>query len=95
MAMVELATAACGRCRQICLSRTAARQRLSLAYLEQFFARMRRAGLVRSTRWPGDLSTALSGQIRLSLQGVALAVVLANRVAGRAASITAAAQPGG
>jgi len=57
MAMVELAdreaATARGRCRPIYLAEIAARQRLSLAYLEQLFARMRRAGLVRSARGPG------------------------------------------
>jgi len=57
MAMAELAareaSAAGGCCRPVCLSEIAACQRLSLAYLEQLFARLRRAGLVRSARGPG------------------------------------------
>lgn len=57
MAMAELAareaSAAEGCCRPVCLSEIAARQRLSLPYLEQLFARLRRAGLVRSARGPG------------------------------------------
>lgn len=55
MAMVDLATqqtlgCACG---PICLAEIAARQQLSLSYLEQLFGRLRRAGLVDSARGPG------------------------------------------
>jgi len=39
--------------RAVCLSDIAARQEISLAYLEQLFARLRRAGLVTSVRGPG------------------------------------------
>jgi Rrf2 family iron-sulfur cluster assembly transcriptional regulator len=39
--------------RAVCLSDIAARQEISLAYLEQLFARLRRAGLVKSVRGPG------------------------------------------
>ncbi len=57
MAMAELASreasASGGCCRPVCLSDIAACQRLSLPYLEQLFARLRRAGLVRSARGPG------------------------------------------
>lgn len=37
----------------VCLGDIAARQGLSLPYLEQLFTRLRRAGLVASTRGPG------------------------------------------
>lgn len=37
----------------IALSAIGARQRVSLSYLELLFARLRRHGLVRSTRGPG------------------------------------------
>jgi Rrf2 family iron-sulfur cluster assembly transcriptional regulator len=57
IAMAELAAreASAGRgcCRPVCLSDIAACQRLSLPYLEQLFARLRRAGLVLSARGPG------------------------------------------
>jgi Rrf2 family transcriptional regulator, iron-sulfur cluster assembly transcription factor len=55
MAMVDLATfQAIGcECGPICLAEIAARQQLSLAYLEQLFAKLRRAGLVASARGPG------------------------------------------
>jgi Rrf2 family iron-sulfur cluster assembly transcriptional regulator len=36
-----------------CLADVAQRQQLSLAYLEQLFAKLRRAGLLRSARGPG------------------------------------------
>ena len=55
MAMVDLATRqAIGcECGPICLAEIAARQQLSLAYLEQLFAKLRRAELVASARGPG------------------------------------------
>jgi Rrf2 family iron-sulfur cluster assembly transcriptional regulator len=55
MAMVDLATRqtlGC-ECGPVCLAEIAARQRLSQAYLEQLFGRLRRAGLVGSARGPG------------------------------------------
>ena len=52
MAMTDLARHGLAD-RAVCLSDIAARQELSLAYLEQLFARLRRAGLVRSVRGPG------------------------------------------
>jgi Rrf2 family transcriptional regulator, iron-sulfur cluster assembly transcription factor len=55
MAMVDLATRqALGcECGRICLAEIAARQSLSLSYLEQLFGKLRRAGLVASARGPG------------------------------------------
>jgi Rrf2 family iron-sulfur cluster assembly transcriptional regulator len=58
MAMVEMAIRAReGRCclggRPVSLAEIAAAQQLSVAYLEQLFARLRRAGLVASARGPG------------------------------------------
>jgi Rrf2 family transcriptional regulator, iron-sulfur cluster assembly transcription factor len=55
MAMVDLATrqvVGC-ECGPVCLAEIAARQQLSLAYLEQLFGKLRRAGLVASARGPG------------------------------------------
>jgi Rrf2 family iron-sulfur cluster assembly transcriptional regulator len=129
MAMVDLATRqtlGC-ECGPICLAEIAARQKLSQAYLEQLFGKLRRAGLVDSARGPGggyrlayasdtmtiadivaavdepmlatrteddsetglrcpshDLWHELGKQIRLFLEGVTLADVVAGRVAGRA-----------
>ena len=51
MAMVDLARHSNGE--PICLSDIAERQEISLPYLEQLFAKLRRGGLVRSVRGPG------------------------------------------
>lgn len=51
MAMVDLAFH--GRGRPVSLAEVAARQEISLSYLEQLFAHLRRAGLVKSVRGPG------------------------------------------
>jgi Rrf2 family iron-sulfur cluster assembly transcriptional regulator len=51
MAMADLAGQACRPA--VSLAEIAERQELSLAYLEQLFARLRRKGLVISVRGPG------------------------------------------
>jgi Rrf2 family iron-sulfur cluster assembly transcriptional regulator len=51
MAMVDLASRGPGR--PVALAEIAARQEISLSYLEQLFAKLRRAGLVKSVRGPG------------------------------------------
>jgi len=51
MAMTDLAMNAQGK--PISLSEISERQQISLSYLEQLFARLRKAGLVRSARGPG------------------------------------------
>jgi Rrf2 family iron-sulfur cluster assembly transcriptional regulator len=51
MAMVDLAMY--DKEKPITLSEIAARQEISLSYLEQLFAKLRRAGLVKSIRGPG------------------------------------------
>lgn len=58
MAMVEMAAreghnGACLQGRPVTLNEIAAAQHLSVAYLEQLFGRLRRAGLVASARGPG------------------------------------------
>jgi Rrf2 family iron-sulfur cluster assembly transcriptional regulator len=56
MAMVELAareSTPCGTRSQVSLAEIAQAQHLSLAYLEQLFGPLRRAGLVTSARGPG------------------------------------------
>ncbi len=58
MAMVDMAArahagTACAEGRPVTLAEIAAAQHLSVAYLEQLFARLRRAGLVASARGPG------------------------------------------
>jgi Rrf2 family transcriptional regulator, iron-sulfur cluster assembly transcription factor len=52
MAMADLALHG-GVDRAVPLQEVAARQEISLSYLEQLFARMRRAGLVSGVRGPG------------------------------------------
>ncbi len=56
MAMADLARngrALDGSDRSVSLSEIAQRQEISLSYLEQLFARLRRCGLVKSVRGPG------------------------------------------
>jgi Rrf2 family iron-sulfur cluster assembly transcriptional regulator len=52
MAMADLALHG-GEARAVPLQEVARRQEISLSYLEQLFARMRRAGLVAGVRGPG------------------------------------------
>lgn len=66
MAMTDLARHEQGRA--VTLADIAARQEISLSYLEQLFARLRRAGLVRSVRGPG-------GGYRLALSAADTRVV--------------------
>jgi Rrf2 family iron-sulfur cluster assembly transcriptional regulator len=51
MAMVDLAHHGDGK--PVALADIAARQEISLSYLEQLFAKLRRRGLVKSVRGPG------------------------------------------
>jgi len=51
MAMVDLAAASRGA--PVALADIAARQEISLSYLEQLFAKLRKSGLVKSVRGPG------------------------------------------
>ena len=55
MAMTDLASreSALGEGRAVALADIAARQEISLSYLEQLFSRLRRRGLVVSARGPG------------------------------------------
>ena len=55
MAMADLARngARDGQPRAVSLAEIATRQEISLSYLEQLFARLRRSGLVQSVRGPG------------------------------------------
>src|ERR1700759_2530891 len=52
MAMADLASHEAGA-RPVSLADVAQRQEISLSYLEQLFAKLRRGGLVRSVRGPG------------------------------------------
>ena len=51
MAMTDLAKQSDEKA--VCLADIASRQEISLSYLEQLFARLRRGGLVKSVRGPG------------------------------------------
>ena len=53
MAMADLARREHEAARAVALADIAARQEISLSYLEQLFARLRRKGLVKSARGPG------------------------------------------
>ena len=53
MAMADLARREAGAGRAVALADIAERQEISLSYLEQLFARLRRKGLVKSARGPG------------------------------------------
>ena len=51
MALVDLASQGGGR--PVSLADISSRQEISLSYLEQLFAKLRRSGLVKSVRGPG------------------------------------------
>ena len=53
MAMADLARRQSDAVRAVALADIATRQQISLSYLEQLFARLRRKGLVQSSRGPG------------------------------------------
>jgi len=68
MAMVDLASFSTETGKPIALSDIAARQAISLSYLEQLLAKLRRNGLVKSIRGPGGgyLLSRSSEDIRIS-----------------------------
>jgi len=84
MAMVELAARqaaregacqdAAGSRAQVSLSEIAQAQLLSLAYLEQLFGPLRRAGLVASARGPGGGYRLARPAARISISEIVLAV---------------------
>jgi Rrf2 family transcriptional regulator, iron-sulfur cluster assembly transcription factor len=53
MAMLDLAQLATQSTRPVTLAQIADRQQISLSYLEQLFAKLRKAGVVDSVRGPG------------------------------------------
>jgi Rrf2 family iron-sulfur cluster assembly transcriptional regulator len=76
MAMVDLAsrqTVGC-ECGPVCLAEIAASQQLSLSYLEQLFARLRRSGLVASSRGPGGGYRLARDSDRISIAAIIAAV---------------------
>ncbi|MDV6329450.1 Rrf2 family transcriptional regulator [Asticcacaulis sp. 201] len=80
MAMTDLALNArptekgSDRGRPISLSEISERQQISLSYLEQLFARLRKAGLVRSARGPGGGYTLARDAGALYVSEIVLAV---------------------
>ena len=74
MAMVDLARREDDACRAVALADIAARQEISLSYLEQLFARLRRRGLVTSARGPGGGYRLASGADQTSIADIVHAV---------------------
>ena len=72
MAMVDLARHA--QAKPVSLSDIATRQEISLSYLEQLFARLRRAGLVKSVRGPGGGYRLTRGSAETRVSEIILAV---------------------
>jgi Rrf2 family transcriptional regulator, iron-sulfur cluster assembly transcription factor len=76
MAMVDLASrqsVGC-ECGPVCLAEIAASQQLSLSYLEQLFAKLRRSGLVASARGPGGGYRLARDSDRISIAAIIAAV---------------------
>ena len=72
MAMVDLAINSNDR--PVCLADIAERQEISLSYLEQLFAKLRRGGLVKSVRGPGGGYLLAHVADRLRICDIILAV---------------------
>ena len=77
MAMADLARngrGPDGAGRAVSLAEIAARQEISLSYLEQLFARLRKSGLVRSVRGPGGGYRLAKGADQTVVAEIVLAV---------------------
>ena len=72
MAMVDLAGE--GHERPITLADIATRQDISLSYLEQLFAQLRRGGIVRSVRGPGGGYRLVNPMDQIRIADIILAV---------------------
>ncbi len=72
MAMADLAKNGSGRA--ISLAEIATRQEISLSYLEQLFARLRKGGLVKSVRGPGGGYRLAKGPEETVVADIVLAV---------------------
>ena len=72
MAMADLARQ--GDDRAVSLAEIAARQDISLSYLEQLFARLRRRGLVKSARGPGGGYRLAASPEQMSVGAIVVAV---------------------
>ena len=87
MAMADLARH--GAERAVSLAEIAARQEISLSYLEQLFARLRRHGLVKSVRGPGGGYRLSRPAAETCIAEIVLAVdepIRATRCAGQGSS---------
>lgn len=74
MAMADLARRQDDPGRAVALADVAARQEISLSYLEQLFARLRRKGLVQSARGPGGGYRLSRSAAETSIAEIVLAV---------------------
>lgn len=78
MAIVDIAVTGAvtgaGRDRPVALGEVAERQGISLSYLEQLFAKLRRAELVRSVRGPGGGYLLARPAAEIAISDVVLAV---------------------
>jgi Rrf2 family iron-sulfur cluster assembly transcriptional regulator len=74
MAMADLARRQEEPCRAVALAEIATRQEISLSYLEQLFARLRRKGLVQSARGPGGGYRLTRTAAETSIAEIVLAV---------------------
>jgi Rrf2 family iron-sulfur cluster assembly transcriptional regulator len=74
MAMTDLARRQDEPCRGVALAEIATRQEISLSYLEQLFARLRRKGLVQSARGPGGGYRLTRTAAETSIAEIVLAV---------------------
>ena len=72
MAMVDLARYGNGN--PVSLGEIAAREEISLSYLEQLFAKLRRSGLVRSVRGPGGGYLLAHGRDETRIADIIVAV---------------------
>jgi Rrf2 family iron-sulfur cluster assembly transcriptional regulator len=72
MAMVDLARHSAGN--PVALADIAERQEISLSYLEQLFAKLRRGGLVKSVRGPGGGYLLGRAMAELRISDIILAV---------------------
>ncbi|MDD3181940.1 MAG: Rrf2 family transcriptional regulator [Alphaproteobacteria bacterium] len=72
MAMVDLACNA--KEKPVPLAEVAERQMISLSYLEQLIAKLKKAGLVKSTRGPGGGYVLAQPADQMSVQQIVMAV---------------------
>ena len=93
MAMADLARH--GGARAVSLAEIAARQDISLSYLEQLFARLRRKGLVKSARGPGGGYRLALSPAETSVGAIVVAVDEPLKVTRCAAAGGTGCMPGG